>query len=72
MMSRADAICRKGYLLPHCPEGEQDQQVRLYWDPIGKTWSVSVAGSFVSDTVADELIDAAVNKYAIARTPEDS
>ena len=72
MMSRADAICRKGYLLPHCPEGEQDQQVRLYWDPIGKRWSVTVAGSFVSDTVADELIDAAVNKYAIARTPEDS
>ncbi len=46
--------------------------MRLYWDPIGKRWSVTVAGSFVSDTVADELIDAAVNKYAIARTPEDS
>ena len=72
MMSRADAICRKGYLLPHCPENEQDQQVRLYWDPIGKRWSVSVAGSLVTDAIADELIDAAIDKYAIARTPEDS
>jgi len=71
-MSRADAICRKGYLLPHCPESEQDQQVRLYWDPVGKSWSVTVAGNLVTDAVADELIGAAVDKYAIARTPDDA
>ena len=46
--------------------------MRLYWDPIGKRWSGSVAGSLVTGAIADELIDAAVNKYAIARTPEDS
>ncbi len=70
MMARADTICQKGYLLPHCPESEQGQQVRLYWDPSGKRWSVTVAGIPVIGTNADELIDAAVNKYAIARTPE--
>lgn len=71
-MSRADAICRKGYLLPHCPEMEQDQQVRLYWDPVGKSWNVTVAGILVTETIAAELIDAAVDKYAIARKPDDS
>lgn len=70
-MARADAICRKGYLLPYCPENERDQQVRLYWDPTGKGWSVTVAGILVTGTIADELIDAAVDKYAIARTPEN-
>ena len=46
--------------------------MRLYWDPICKRWSVSVAGSLVTGAIADELIDAAIDKYAIARTPEDS
>lgn len=71
-MSRANLISRKGYLLPHCPESEIDQEVRLYWDRVGKRWSVSVAGLLVTEAIANALIDAAVDKHAIARTPEDS
>jgi hypothetical protein len=71
-MPRADVICRKGYLLPHCLESERDQEVRLYWDRVGKRWSVTVAGILVTEALADQLIDAAIDKHAIASTPEDS
>ena len=71
-MPRADVICRKGYLLTRCLESERDQEVRLYWDRVGKRWSVTVAGILVTEAIADQLVAAAIDKHAIASTPEDS